>query len=46
MIKILYPIIFYLERFTKNDAQKEVVFNDEDELWTELKHQHICYVAE
>lgn len=47
MLTILYHIIFYLKSFTENDdAQKEVVFDDEDEIWTELKHQHIYNVAE
>jgi len=46
MLTILYHILFYLKRVTENDAQNEVVFDDKDELWTELKHQHIYNVAE
>jgi len=46
MLTIVYHIIFYLERFTEDDAQKEIVFNDKDEVFAELRHQHIYNAAE
>lgn len=46
MLTIVYHTIFYLERFTENGAQKEVVFDDKDELCAELRHQHIYNAAE
>ncbi|CAI6356255.1 unnamed protein product [Macrosiphum euphorbiae] len=33
-------------RFTENGAQKEVVFDDKDELCAELRHQHIYNAAD
>lgn len=46
MFTIVCYIIFYLERFTEDDAQKEITLNDQDEVFTELRHQHIYNAAE
>jgi len=46
MLTIVYHIISYLERFTENGAQKEIVFDDKDEVCAELRHQHIYNAAE
>lgn len=46
MLNILYHIIFYLERFTEDDAQKELVFDDKDKVWVEMKHQHLYHAVE
>jgi len=46
MLNILYQILFYLERFTEDDAQEEVVFDDKEEAWVEMKHQHLYHAAQ